>query len=639
VTQSVDDKLFHEVITNALDVERLKAGEARNVVKMIAAMAQELSAELEAGELSGLRRSEVEKFLKNASEIIRQHYTDIAELSDFSSISATVQHATASSLEMVLGIDAVSLPSKFYTNSVNSNVMIEGSPTADWWRGQAENVVEQFVSNVRLGLTAGETNEQITRRIVGSSGEAGILDVATRDARTLVHSSIQTVANDARRKTFEANSDIIKGIKQVSTLDGHTTIICVSYSGASWNLDYEPINGNDLPYNGGAPRHWNCRSAEVPITKTFAELGLAGVKEPPVSTRASVDGQIAGDTTFEGFLRGKSIAFQDELLGAGRAELWRSGKITLRDLVSGEGNPLTLSELMAKYGFSSKTGGFSAEDFMKRFDDPNATAASILAKFPSNTKAKILEVEAKISKLTPTSALYSKAGVYTSAREKLHQDILYKGVNGFDPKTSKSKFYPPLISKAKLEAAITNSDKPTFTILGGRGGSGKSAFDGQKFPQAKVYDKDKVILFDSDVIKHMLPEFRGFNANQVHEESSDILRMAIEEAKQHRANIVLDGTLKSRESALSNVHSFIDAGYKVEAHYMHLPRQEAAARAIARFLGPTGRYVSADIILGNIQNEETFDEIIKLVDEWSFRDNNVPRGEPPRLIASKRKHV
>jgi hypothetical protein len=68
---------------------------------------------------------------------------------------------------------------------------------------------------------------------------------------------------------------------------------------------------------------------------------------------------------------------------------------------------------------------------------------------------------------------------------------------------------------------------------------------------------------------------------------------------------------------------------------MHLPRDEAARRAVARFLGPTGRYVPAEIILGNVNNEANFDEMRKLVDNWSFRDNNVARGRPPRLIASR----
>lgn len=68
---------------------------------------------------------------------------------------------------------------------------------------------------------------------------------------------------------------------------------------------------------------------------------------------------------------------------------------------------------------------------------------------------------------------------------------------------------------------------------------------------------------------------------------------------------------------------------------MHLPRQEAAKRAVARFLGKTARFVPPDVVLGNTTNEASFDEVKKMVDAWSFRDNNVKQGEDPILISAK----
>jgi hypothetical protein len=38
------------------------------------------------------------------------------------------------------------------------------------------------------------------------------------------------------------------------------------------------------------------------------------------------------------------------MLGKGRAQLWRDGKITLQDLLNAQGVPLTLRELREKYG-------------------------------------------------------------------------------------------------------------------------------------------------------------------------------------------------------------------------------------------------------------------------------------------------
>jgi len=56
-------------------------------------------------------------------------------------------------------------------------------------------------------------------------------------------------------------------------------------------------------------------------------------------------GPVASDLSFDDFLRSQPPDFADEMLGKGRAELWRSGRITLAQLLDARGNPLTLAEL------------------------------------------------------------------------------------------------------------------------------------------------------------------------------------------------------------------------------------------------------------------------------------------------------
>ena len=169
-------------------------------------------------------------------------------------------------------------------------------------------------------------------------------------------------------------------------------------------------------------------------------------------------------------------------------------------------------------------------------------------------------------------------------------------------------------------------------MLGGRGGSGKSWFSG------KIYDPNAAIVFDADKVKEALPEYEGWNASQVHEESSDLIERMIKIARDNGVNVVLDATMKTAKSAVERVKAFKDAGYEIEVHYMHVPRQEAAKRAVSRFMGKSkkGRYVPVDVVLGNTSNEETFDVVKSMADRWSFRDNNVPYGEQPILISEKK---
>jgi DNA-binding transcriptional ArsR family regulator len=346
-----DEKLIDEVLSGTLDVLRLAASKRREILRRLAKLEKELVDKLATEDLRRTDRAKLARFIKEADRIISEHYTQAQLELDMPGIAQTVADITGDSLKAVLGVDAIQLPLKDYFAAVASNVLLQGVPQADWWNRQTVQTQQVFAGAVRQGLASAETNQQIIARIVGKPrlGIPGVMDITRRNASTLVQTSVQAVANSARLETFRRNSDVIKGVKQISTLDSHTSDICIAYSGATWDLDGKPIMGNKLAFNGGPPRHFNCRSVLVPITKTFKDLGL-NVPEGPSTKRASDEGPIAAKTTFDDFLSRKSQAYQDEVLGKGRADLWRAGKITLRDLVSGDGRPLTLQELRQKAG-------------------------------------------------------------------------------------------------------------------------------------------------------------------------------------------------------------------------------------------------------------------------------------------------
>ncbi len=256
--------------------------------------------------------------------------------------------ATASTFAAI-GLEA-SLPTEAVLKALVNGSLIEGAPSSAWWAKQSNDLAFKFAAQVRQGIAQNETMTQIVRRVAGSEklGIPGIFEGARQNAFALVHTSVMQVASDARLATYRANSDIIKGVRQLSTMDGHTTPTCVAYSGAEWDLDGNPINGTTLPFNGGPPRHWGCRSVLTSITKTFKEMGIKGLPElPDTGERASDLGPIDRNTTMDQFLKMHDTDWQDKMLGKGKAQLWRDGKITLSQLVDGTGRELTLEELKA----------------------------------------------------------------------------------------------------------------------------------------------------------------------------------------------------------------------------------------------------------------------------------------------------
>lgn len=349
-----DLELSDDVIARQIDIFRFAAGERQKVVRLLKQLEEDLIDQLLKADLTETRRADLARLLAQAQVAIDDYYSRAADqvaeslTGGLARVEAT---ATVAGLTGAFqGALAVQLPSETYFSALVSDTLIQGAPSAQWWKRQAGDVAFRFANEVRQGLAQAETSDQIIRRIRGSTraGIPGILEITRNNAAALVNTSVQTVANSARMATFQANADIIKGMKQLSTLDGHTSAICLAYSGGEWDMEGKPINGTRLPFNGGPPRHFNCRSVLTPITKTFKELGL-DIPEPASSTRAASGGPIAASTTMKEFIDRKGPAFIDDLLGPGRAELYRDGKITLQQLVDQTGRPLTLEQLRAKY--------------------------------------------------------------------------------------------------------------------------------------------------------------------------------------------------------------------------------------------------------------------------------------------------
>lgn len=213
-----------------------------------------------------------------------------------------------------------------------------------------------------------------------------------------------------------------------------------------------------------------------------------------------------------------------------------------------------------------------------------------------------------------TFQLYSnEKGQYNRERAEMHKKIIED------------------LFKNKKTAKPKNGDAPTFIMLGGRGGSGKSKFGEEG--NAKVYDKDNYIVLDADKIKNYLkPPYNGFNAYEVHEESSDILKQALIKAKNEGLNVVLDGTMAGYKSSEKKLKEFDEAGYNIEMYYMHLPREKSTERAIGRFMKEGGRYVPLDILLDMKDNEENFDKLKKYSKKWAFYNNDVEQGQEPILV-------
>ena len=355
-----NDRIADLFTRHALDLQRLAAQEQRQVRSFLRDLEGELVAATARVDPTGVsrpsaRQNRLENLLEQVRDTIRASFRGASstlrgELRELAEIEAG---AVARMINQGAGFQLADASlTRNQARELIEGTLVQGSPVSDWMREQAGDTLERFRREMRMGIAEGETNAQLVRRIRGGTQNGapvtGFMETSRRNAEALARSATQAVAQAAKDRTYEQNSDVLKGMMWMATLDNRTTVGCAVRDGLLYEIGtHEPID-HSLPWDGGAGnRHFGCRSTSAPVTKSFRDLGI-DADEVPAGTRASMDGQVASDTSFGGWLERQSKARQDDVLGPGRAELWRDGKIGFRDLVDGQGRELTLEQLRAR---------------------------------------------------------------------------------------------------------------------------------------------------------------------------------------------------------------------------------------------------------------------------------------------------
>ncbi|MDM0041871.1 phage minor head protein [Variovorax sp. J22R193] len=342
----LDAWLASVLVAHGINLLRLEADYQRQVLAILLQMEGELVAKLTGKKaLTEFSRQRLTDLLAEARTMIAEKFIEVRLAMDPLPIATLEAEFVTKKLGEAIGVKLVNAaPTQAVLRAVANDALVQGGPASAWWARQGQDTAFRFANAVRQGVVQGETNAMIVARIKGTPLIPGIMETTRKNAEAMVRTSVQTISAAARQETYQANADIIEGFEQVSTLDSRTTDVCVAYDGAKWDLEYEPIAPSKLPYNGGVPRHWGCRSTMAPIVKPLVE-GMPGF-EP--SERASKFGPTKAKT-FAEWLDTQTPAFQDELLGTGKADLFRAKKITLQQLLDQRGRPLTLAQLRAKY--------------------------------------------------------------------------------------------------------------------------------------------------------------------------------------------------------------------------------------------------------------------------------------------------
>lgn len=250
------------------------------------------------------------------------------------------------------GLD-VTTPNLGVLQTAAVSAPFNGATMDDWAKAYFRSLEETTWRTILDGVTGGRTNEEIVKDLFGSRAakfEDGALQPRRRGLEALVRTSINHATNQGRNEVWKANSNLIKGVRWVSTLDTRTTPICRERDGRVGPVVDDP---NWTPPEGASrldppfarpPAHVNCRSTTVAVTKSWRELGF-NVDDLPPGTRASMDGQVPANMTYFEWLNRQNANVQKDALGPSRYKLWKEGGITPDKFQNDAGRQYTLDEL------------------------------------------------------------------------------------------------------------------------------------------------------------------------------------------------------------------------------------------------------------------------------------------------------
>lgn len=195
-----------------------------------------------------------------------------------------------------------------------------GRTLDDWFREFLEGPTS---AKVRAWVTTGAQRGLSTDEIVrGLTGPGGFLEGQSRhNVESMVLTSATHASSSARQAAFEALG--IEKVRWVGTLDSRVCPTCLALDGQVFRIDQGPR----------PPAHPRCRCSAIPG------------EDVPDGTRASKDGPVPASLHAAEWLVGASREDQDRVFGATRAAAWRSGSLSLDQMLGPSLDPLTIAEL------------------------------------------------------------------------------------------------------------------------------------------------------------------------------------------------------------------------------------------------------------------------------------------------------
>lgn len=311
---------------HAAHLERLKASNMKQYDAFLVKMAEDVRKRLAGKELTAFSKDRLQRLLKRLDDdfkdtVGRVHGVWREQITDLAQYEAGFEHrALKDSVRHEFAVPSrTQVSAAVFATPLTGMQGIDGGKLLEpFFRDWSTRTITRVHNVVRAGYFKGDVTPNIIRDVVGSRGlnfGDGELARVRRDLETTVRTSLQHAANRARAETWNVNSDIVKNVRIVATLDGVTSAICRS------------LDGREYPRGEGPrpPFHPNCRTTTVAVLdKRFAALEQGATRRARDPETGEV-GYAPANQTYYGWLKNQPGEVQDSIIGPARGALLRNG--------------------------------------------------------------------------------------------------------------------------------------------------------------------------------------------------------------------------------------------------------------------------------------------------------------------------
>ena len=228
---------------------------------------------------------------------------------------------------------------KAFSAALNNPLSANGQLVRPFIKTWSANQQSQVTGVIQQAWREGWSFQQIYQRVKGTKARKykdGLSGLQSRQASSVIRSTLQHVSSEARFVTWDANKDVVTGYRWVSTLDNRTIPICRSLDGDIFELNKGPR----------PPIHFNCRSTTA--AEIDDDLGLDFLDDD--ATRSAKFGPVDADETYYQWLKKQSKEFQIEVLGPNKQRILeaKGAEWFKENSIDSYFRPITLDELSAK---------------------------------------------------------------------------------------------------------------------------------------------------------------------------------------------------------------------------------------------------------------------------------------------------